>query len=153
MSILFKLIFFFFIFTNTSNADLIEPNSNLKPFDVLMIQLNSLKNNNNPYKDAGIEQTWEFAHPMNKAATGPLERFKKMIYSDSYKILISHENNKTIILKETPKKFVYKVYVLSKNKKKYYYIWQIEKVDGEGKLKDCWMTTGVSDPIYLGETI
>ena len=153
MKILFKLIIFFFLFTNISNADLIKPNSNLKPFDVLTIQLNSLKNNNNPYKDAGIEQTWEFAHPINKASTGPLERFKKMIYSDSYKKLISHQNNKIIILKESVNKFVYKVYVLSKDKKKYYYIWQIEKVTQEGNLKNCWMTTGVSDPIFLGEII
>ena len=153
MKILFKLIIFFFLFTNISNADLIKPNSNLKPFDVLTIQLNSLKNNNNPYKDAGIEQTWEFAHPINKASTGPLERFKRMIYSDNYKILISHQSNKTIILKESVNKFIYKVYVLSKDKKKYYYIWQIEKVTQEGNLKNCWMTTGVSDPIYLGEII
>ena len=153
MKILFKLIVFFFLFTNISNADLIKPNSNLKAFDVLMIQLKSLKNNNSPYKDAGIEQTWEFAHPINKASTGPLERFKRMIYSNSYRILISHENTKIIILKESPDKFVFKVYVLSKDKKKYYYIWQIEKVEREGKLKDCWMTTGVSDPIYLGEII
>ena len=153
MKILFKLIIFFFLFTNISNADLIKPNSNLKPFDVLTIQLNSLKNNNNPYKDAGIEQTWEFAHPINKASTGPLERFRQMIYSDSYKILISHQNNKIIILEKSDNKFIYKVYVLSKDKKKYYYIWQIEKVTQEGNLKNCWMTTGVSDPIYLGEII
>ena len=153
MKILFKFTILFFIFTNSSFADLVKPNSNLKPFDVLMIQLNSLKNNNTPYKDAGIEQTWEFAHPINKAATGPLERFKKMIYSDTYRILISHENNKTTILKESTNKFVYKVYVQSNEKKKYYYIWQIEKVMKEGNLKDCWMTTGVSDPIYLGEII
>ena len=153
MKILFKLIIFFFLFTNISNADLIKPNSNLKPFDVLTIQLNSLKNNNNPYKDAGIEQTWVFAHPINKASTGPLERFRQMIYSDSYKILISHQNNKIIILEESVNKFVYKVYVLSKDKKKYYYIWQIEKVTQEGNLKNCWMTTGVSNPIYLGEII
>ena len=153
MKILFKLIVFFFLFTNISNADLIKPSSNLKPFDVLTIQLNSLKNNNNPYKDAGIEQTWEFAPPINKTFTGPLERFTHMIYSDSYKILISHENHKTIILKESQNKLVYKVYVLSKDKKKYSYIWQIEKVKREGRFKDCWMTTGVSDPIYLGETI
>ena len=76
-----------------------------------------------------------------------------MIYSDNYKILISHENNKTIVLKEKPNKLVYKVYILSKDKKKYYYIWQIEKVKKEGKFKDCWMTTGVSNPIFLGETI
>ncbi len=153
MKITPKLIFFFFLFTNISNADLIKPNATLKPFDVLMIQLNSLKNNNNPYKDAGIEQTWEFAHPNNKALTGPLESFKKMIYSESYKILIRHENNKTIVLKKTLNKFVYKVYVLSKDKEKYYYIWQIEKVEKEGKFKNCWMTTEVSDPIYIGKII
>ena len=153
MKILFNLIFFFFIFTNISNADLIKPNSNLKPFEVLMIQLNSLKNNDDPYKDAGIEQTWEFAHPINKASTGPLQKFKQMIYSNNYKILISHENNKVIVLKERPNKLIYKVYVLSQDKKKYYYIWQIEKVERKGKFKNCWMTTGVSDPIYLGEII
>ena len=82
-----------------------------------------------------------------------MDRFKKMIYSDSYKILISHENNKIIVLNESVNKLVYKVYVLSKEKKRYYYIWQIEKVKKEGNLKNCWMTTGVSDPIYLGEVI
>ena len=153
MRILGKSIVLFFLFINISYADLIKPNSNLKPFDVLMIQLNSLKNNNNPYKDAGIEQAWEFAHPFNKASTGPLEKFKQMIYSDSYKILISHENAKSITLDETPNKYVFKVYILSKDKKKYYYIWQVEKVKQEGKLKGCWMTTVVSDPIYLGEII
>ena len=117
MKILLKLIFFFFVFTNISNANLIKPNSNLKPFEVLIIQLNSLKNYNNPYKDAGIEQAWEFAHPLNKASTGPLKKFRQMIYSDNYKILISHENNKTIVLKEKPNKLVYKVYILSKDKK------------------------------------
>ena len=83
MKLFIKSILFFFIITNISAADLIKPKPALKPLDVLLIQLNSLKNNNTPYRDAGIEQTWEFAHPINKAATGPLERFKKMIYSDS----------------------------------------------------------------------
>ena len=153
MKILINFIIFFFYFSSISSADLLKPNVNLKPFDVLVIQLNSLKNNDNPYKDAGIEQTWVFAHPDNKATTGPLENFKQMIYSESYKILISHENNKIIVLEETSNRFVYKVNVLSKDKKKYYYIWQLEKVKKEGKLKDCWMTTVVSDPIYLGEII
>tara|TARA_Y100000590_G_scaffold275893_1_gene309755 strand:- start:653 stop:1114 length:462 start_codon:yes stop_codon:yes gene_type:complete len=153
MKILYKLIILLFLVSNTSYADLIKPNINLEPFDVLMIQLNSLKNNNSPYKDAGIEQTWEFAHPINKASTGPLEKFKQMIYTDSYKILISHNNSKITILNGAPNKFVYKVNILSKDKKKYYYIWQIEKVKQNGKFKDCWMTTAVSEPIYLGEII
>ena len=153
MKILIKFIFFIFIFPSISNADLVKPNTNLQPFDVLMIQLSSLKNNNIPYKDAGIEQTWEFAHPNNKAMTGPLDKFKKMIYSEGYKILISHQSAEITILKETENISVYKVTILTKNKKKYYYIWQVEKVLSEGKLKNCWMTTSVSSPKYLGEVI
>ena len=153
MKILLKLIFLFFIFTDISSAVLIKPNPKLKPFEVLMIQLNSLKNNNNPYKDAGIEQTWEFAHPRNKAITGPLDKFKKMIHSENYKLLISHENSEITILKETADVSVYKVIVLTKNKKKYYYIWQVEKIFIEGQLKNCWMTTSVSNPKYLGKVI
>ena len=153
MKISLKVIFFFFLLTNFSNADLAKPNIYLKPFDVLMIQLNSLQKNNVPYKDAGIEQTWEFAHPDNKKITGPLEKFKQMIYGKSYEILINHETNEITILNETSNKSVYKVYILSKDKKKYYYIWQIEKVLLNGDLKNCWMTTRVSIPKYLGDVI
>ena len=153
MKILLKVIAFFFLLTNFSNADLTKPNTSLKPFDVLMIQLNSLQNNNVPYKDAGVEQTWKFAHPDNKKVTGPLEKFKQMLYSKSYEILIDHENNDITILNETNNKLVYKVYILSKDKKKYYYIWHIEKVLLDNNLKDCWMTTKVLGPKYLGETI
>ena len=153
MKILIKFIFFVFIFPSISNANLVKPNINLEPLDVLMIQLNSLKNNNFPYKDAGIEQTWEFAHPNNKAMTGPLDKFKKMIYSENYKILISHQSVNITTLKETEGISVYKVTVLTKNKKKYYYIWQVEKVLSEGNLKNCWMTTNVSNPKYVGEVI
>ena len=153
MRILIKFIFFLFIFPSISNADLIKPNTNLEPFDVLMIQLNSLKNNNFPYKDAGIEQTWEFAHPNNKVMTGPLDKFKQMIYSENYKILISHQSTEITVLKETEDLSVYKVAVLTKDKKKYYYIWQVEKVLLEGNLKNCWMTTSVSNPKYIGDVI
>jgi len=153
MKILIKTIFLLFIFTNISSADLIKPNTNLGPFEVLMIQLNSLKNNNKPYKDAGIEQAWEFAHPNNKEITGPLGKFREMIYSENYKILISHENSEITILKENKDISIYKVIVLTKNKEKYYYIWQIEKVLLEGNFKNCWMTTSVSNPKYLGEVI
>ena len=153
MKIFIKSVLIFFIITNISNADLIKPQPDLKPLDVLLIQLNSLKNNNTPYSDAGIEQTWEFAHPNNKKVTGPLEKFKQMIYSKSYEILISHENSEVIILNETENISIYKVIILSKDKKKYYYIWQVEKVLLDGNLKNCWMTTKVSSPEFLGKVI
>tara|TARA_B100000315_G_scaffold152650_1_gene141424 strand:- start:110 stop:460 length:351 start_codon:yes stop_codon:yes gene_type:complete len=105
------------LLTNFSNADLIKPDITLKPLDVLVIQLNSLQNNDYPYKDAGIEQAWEFAHPNNKIMTDPLKKFKQMIYSKSYEILIRHEKSEITILNETNNKSVYKVYILSKDKK------------------------------------
>ena len=153
MDILLRVFTFFFLLTNFSNADLIKPNITLKSLDVLVIQLNSLQNNDYPYKDAGIEQTWEFAHPNNKIMTGPLKKFKQMIYSKSYEILIRHEKSEITILNETNNKSVYKVYILSKDKKKYYYIWQIEKVLKNDNLENCWMTTSVSSPVYIGDII
>ena len=148
-----KLVFITFFLSTFSYADLIKPNNGIEPLQVVKIQLTSLKKNDEPSKDNGIEQTWEFAHPNNKLMTGPLDKFKKMIYSENYKILISHENSKITILKETEDISVYKVIVLTKNKKKYYYIWQVEKVLLEGNFKNCWMTTSVSNPKYLGEVI
>ena len=69
-----------------------------------------------------------------------------MIYSNNYKILIGHKNNKIKVLKETNNISVYKVFILSKNKKKYYYIWTVEKVLFNNKYKNCWMTISVSNP-------
>ena len=112
--------FFFFIIISTANisySELLKPQADLLPEEVISIQLTALQNNNHPYKNAGIEQTWEFAHPNNKAMTGPLEKFKQMIYSRSYKILLEHENNEITILNETNNRSVYKVYILSKEKK------------------------------------
>ena len=134
---------------NNYSPDLTKPNISLKPFDVVSIQLNSIQRNNIPYKDAGIEQVWRFAHPNNKKITGPLEKFKKMIYSESYQMLIEHEKSEITILKEDINRSVYKVYILSNDKKKYSYIWQVEKVQTVGDLKNCWMTSSVSPPEFL----
>ena len=140
-------------FYDNYSPDLTKPNVSLKPFDVLTIQLDSLQRNNIPFNDAGIEQVWKFAHPNNKKITGPLEKFKKMMYTKSYQVLIEHESNEITILNEDKNKSVYKVYILSNDKKKYSYIWQVEKVLEEGDLKNCWMTTSVSGPEFLGEVI
>jgi hypothetical protein len=68
-------------------------------------------------------------------------------------MLIKHENSEITILSENANTSVYKVYILSSDKKKYSYIWQVEKVQQEGEFKNCWMTTRVSNPEYLGNII
>ena len=150
---LITLIIFFFVFTNVLHAGLIKPNSNLKPFEVLMIQLSSLKNNDNPYKDRGIIQTWEFAHPNNQKITGPLEKFKNMIKTDSYSMLINHSNHEILEVYMSNKIATFEVTILDNEKKYYKFKWQVEKYNGEGTLNDCWLTSAVSQPMPIGSSI
>ena len=53
------LTIFFLSFVNSANAEMIKPAENLSAYDVIKIQLNALKNNDD--KDNGIKQTWIFA--------------------------------------------------------------------------------------------
>ena len=85
------LIILFAIFiSDTTLAELLKPNPALKPNEVVSIQLNALKDNNNPYLNAGVALTWEFAHPSNRKYTGPLENFVKMMYTPSYIIILRY---------------------------------------------------------------
>ena len=88
--LLLKIITIFFISISVSNAELIKPNSKISPSEVVKIQLLGLQKNNDGFKDSGIEQTWNFAHPSNKEVTGPLDKFKRMIKSDNYQMMINH---------------------------------------------------------------
>ena len=106
------LIFLSFCFQSICNAELIKPKNSIKPLEVVEIQLNGLKNNNEPYEDFGIEQTWEFAHPNNKKYTGPLEKFKSMLKSDMYEMLINHIENKIDIISASENSATYRVTVL-----------------------------------------
>ena len=82
------LILLLIIVTNIAFAELLKPNPKLKAEEVISIQLFALKKNNYPYKNAGIDQTWEFAHPSNRIFTGPLKKFTTMMYSPSYSIML-----------------------------------------------------------------
>ena len=147
------VLFFAIMFIVTTRADIIKPNIEIEPYQVVKIQLRSLKNNNKPFENAGIEQTWMFAHPNNKKITGPLERFKVLLNSDSYKVLLEHIDHNIIEIKTTDTSAAYDVTVLGKEKNYYKFRWIVEKYDFDGPLKDCWLTIGVSPPVLLGSSI
>ena len=150
----FVVLIFFTLFSfQESLAELLKPNIKLKPFDVVKIQLAALKNNNKPYKNAGIEQTWEFAHPSNKNFTGPLSRFIKLLNDEGYNILLNHIEHKVVEVYKSEKKFIYEVTILDGEKNFFKYNWQIEKFLNEGSLNNCWLTTSVSLPVSLGSLI
>lgn len=69
-----------------------EPDPSLLPQDVVRIQIEALRDNDIPYKDRGIELTFNFASPANKRQTGPIERFKAMVHNPIYGPMINHRS-------------------------------------------------------------
>ena len=112
-----------------------------------------IKNNDQVYKDSGIEQTWNFAHPNNKRVTGPLDNFKRMIKSESYQMMIDHLSHTITEVGNSDKWAQFEVIILDKEKIYHKFNWQVEKYRDEGPLKDCWLTIMVSNPIPMGSSI
>ena len=134
-------------------SELIKPNNRIEPIQVVKIQLRGLMNNDNPSKDSGIEQTWEFAHPNNQRYTGPLNKFKTMLKGDSYSMLLNHKEHKVIEIYSTQEVAMYEVTIMDLNKKYFKFQWKVEKYKSSGPLKNCWLTTSVSQPLDMGSSI
>ena len=148
-----KIFFILLLSISFSKAELINPNSSIKPAEVVKIQLTGLKNNDKEFQDSGIEQTWNFAHPNNKKVTGPLDNFKRMIKGDSYQMMINHLSHTITKLGESENWAQFEVIILDKDKIYHKFNWQVEKFTLEGPLQDCWLTTVVTNPISLGSSI
>ena len=153
LQIVFKALVIFSIIVSSSTAEILKPSSNIKPSEVVKIQLNGLQKNDLDFKDSGIEQTWNFAHPNNKKVTGPLPNFKRMIKGDTYQMMLDHLSHTITELGSSNNWAQFEVIILDKDKIYHKFNWQVEKYLLDGSLKDCWLTTMVSNPIPLGSSI
>ena len=142
-------ITFIILFSTSVLAELLKPTPEINPEEVVKIQLSSLMNNNEPYLNAGIEQTWEFAHPSNRAFTGPIQRFTQMMYAPSYAVMLDHKKHDIIEVKLDKNIAYFFIELTSTDGKIFGFKWTLEKVKEEGGFKDCWMTTAVSTPMPL----
>ena len=155
VGITYLIVIFFLaiMFIVTAKAELIKPNIEIEPDQVVKIQLNGLMNNDQPNSDYGIKQTWEFAHPANKKYTGPLPRFINLLNSKSFKMLLNHIENEIIEVFKSSNRYGFEVTILATDKNYYKFQWVVERYYEEGPLKDCWLTTSVSSPVSLGSSI
>ncbi len=153
LQVIFKTSIISAFLISISQAEILKPRSDIKPAEVIGIQLAGLQKNDLNFKDSGIEQTWNFAHPNNKKVTGPLEKFKKMIKSASYQMMINHLSHTITKIKSGDNWVQFEVIILDKEKIYHKFNWQVEKYLIDGPLKDCWLTTMVSSPIPLGSSI
>ena len=143
------LLTFMTIYIKKATSDVL-PNDLFSSKDVVELQMSSLQTNTkNNY--SGIYQCWLFAHPENKKYTGPFNNFKRMISDTSYKILLNSTKFKVKLLNENKNSATYSVNVDAYDNKRYNLMWVLEKASISQDCKNCWMTTSVTQPQFIGQ--
>ena len=146
---LFIALSYFGMLASANGTEVVKPNPDIAPLEVVDIQLTGLQNNDNPERDFGIRQTWAFAHPGNRRMTGPYPRFAQMIRSPSYAKMTDHATHSIKLAKQGAGWQQLDVLMETNGGNVLFFSWVVEKVT-EGEYKDCWMTTAVSAPSPAG---
>lgn len=122
-------------------AERLAPDPRLDPAEVVANQLAALQSNDSPTSDAGIEQTWTFAHPNNKRMTGPLERFTRMLKGPTYRMLLNHQSHQVDQRARSENEAVLAVIVTTPDGSTFGFRWTVQKVT-DGEHAGAWMTVG-----------
>ena len=144
---------FFLCLTGSANSqEFLAPNPNMSAKRVVEIQLAALQQNDSPSTDAGIVQTWAFAHPDNKRYTGPLSRFAAMVKSPHYRDMINHSKHTIKTIVTTNQYALFRVTIISKDNVKSTFKWELMKAK-TGSLNGVWLTTSVSPPLRTDRSV
>ena len=150
MKYLLILTLSLFVINNNKALSNVLPNDIFSAIEVIELQMTSLQTNSK-INNAGIYQCWLFAHPENKKYTGPFSNFKRMIADTSYKILLNSIKFKTQLISKSDKVIKYSVVIDAFDNKRYQLDWVLEKAKLNKDCKNCWMTTVVTQPQFIGQ--
>ena len=147
--LLITLVLLLFLNFNKVYSDIL-PNDMFSSTEVVELQMTSLQTNSKN-NNSGIYQCWLFAHPENKKFTGPFTNFKSMISNTSYKVLLNSFKFKTKLLSKNKKITKFSVDVDAYDNKRYNLTWVLEKTNLNKDCMNCWMTTVVTQPKFIGQ--
>jgi hypothetical protein len=150
MKYLLILTLSLFVINNNKVLSNVLPNDIFSAIEVVELQMTSLQTNSK-INNEGIYQCWLFAHPENKKYTGPFSNFKRMIADTSYKILLNSIKFKTKLISKSDKVVNYSVVIDAFDNKRYQLDWVLEKAKLNKDCKNCWMTTVVTQPQFIGQ--
>ena len=131
-------------------ADLVVPDPSIAPEEVVAIQMKALQFNDNPKPDFGIAQTWNFAHPRNRAMTGPLPRFAGMLKGPAYGQMLNHASHRIVPVPGDGDRVNFDVFMETSRGNVLFFNWAVELVKG-GEFDNCGMTVAVSMPRPAGQ--
>ncbi|MDG1981824.1 MAG: hypothetical protein P8I89_02630 [Alphaproteobacteria bacterium] len=150
MKYLLILTLSLFVINNNKALSNVLPNDIFSAIEVVELQMTSLQTNSK-INNEGIYQCWLFAHPENKKYTGPFSNFKRMIANTSYKILLNSIKFKTQLISKSDKVIKYSVVIDAFDNKRYQLDWVLEKAKLNKDCKNCWLTTVVTQPQFIGQ--
>ncbi len=116
-----------------------KPNADLSPQQVINIVVESLQNNASD--DAGIATVFRFASPGNKANTGPLAKFTRMI-KRGFPDMLNHIGVRYDSMELEGDTAVQAVWLQTVSGSEFGYAFQLRKQRG-GQTEGMWMTEAV----------
>lgn len=120
-------------------GEALVPDPALSPADVIRIQLEALRNNDE--QDRGIAVAFRFASPANRANTGPLARFIPMIKQGPYALMLDFRDA-TYGPVETVADRARQRVTLTGARETMTYWFHLSR-QSEPPYVDCWMTDSV----------
>ena len=125
--------------------DLPAPDPAYGPERVVEIQLSALADNDDPVANAGIKTAYNFASPANRRATGPLDRFVRMVEGPQYAPMIDHTEAVTGPLERDGSTASQRVTLTGPSGRTVTYEFGLSEHDGSGvPPAGCWLTDRVT---------
>jgi hypothetical protein len=115
------------------------PNPSLTPQSVVRFQLQALREN---ASGEGIEATFRFASPSNKAITGPLERFSKLFDAEQYRPMLNHQDAEVKLLSNDGTIAEVMAALVDANGDYFWYQFRLSR-QNKSPYNNCWMTDAV----------
>lgn len=137
----FLILFLFRCYPET-NYMVDKPAPDLTPKDVVTAQLKALKNNDQPYKDAGMEIAYRFASPYHKAENGPFRRYRGMLSSQRYSTLVNCQSYFIQKHFSNDKKAEYFVFITDASGEEWVFLFRLSK-QSASPYENFWMTDTV----------
>ncbi|WP_224334749.1 DUF4864 domain-containing protein [Haloprofundus halobius] len=120
-----------------------QPTPRLSPEEVVELQLESLRRNDEPYLDSGIETTYAFASAKRRQTAGSLDRFTRAARSDIYRPLLDHDRAATTPVEVSGDTARQEVVVVAPDGEEVRYEFRLSRQRG-GEHDGCWLTDDIA---------
>lgn len=123
-------------------ANLPTPDQSYSPTQVVSLQLEGLAENNDPFENAGIGTAYNFASPANRRATGPFDRFVRMVNGPQYAPMVDHVEATTGPMEQSGSRAEQRVTLTGPDGRTATYVFGLSK-QSSGPFEGCWLTDRV----------